>query len=151
MRHAMPLGEQTDDALDVVTPATGLLLRLIRQLERHALINIQRTSINCVVVSQGRDRDAISIECERHHKPVIVIRVLADEIYTTGRTKGSRTCARELLELFNDRLYAAHVTGSTSARSSGAFCSGSVSLMKKPAPASLPARYFSLLAVRIGG
>src|SRR5687767_11013745 len=100
----------------------------------------------------GSRNDRVSINSKRHHITVVVIGVLADQIYSPGSAKITRLGLKPFLKfLTQDVQPFFHSTGSISARNSGAFNSGSVSLMNIPAPASLPARYFSFSAVRSGG
>ena len=122
-------------------------------------------------VSIGRrDEREADLEADRgrQHEPEVVVGVLADQVdparrpdhLDRGRVAGHArfVAAQPLGERLDLERAEAHGTASSSAGSCGgrsrsvaAVSSGSVSLMKAPAPASEPARYLSLVAVRFGG
>lgn len=98
------------------------------------------------------DRRA-AIDSEWKHEPLVVVGVLSDQIDSARRVKqtGSFAVSPSIgLDEFVISHGASTICGMRS-RSSAAFTSGSVSLMKTPAPVSLPARYLSLWAERMGG
>ena len=117
-----------------------------------------------------RDEREADLEADgcRQHEPEVVVGVLADQVdppggaddLDRGRIRGHArfVAAQPLGERLDLERPEAHGTATSSAgswggrsRSVAAVSSGSVSLMKAPAPASEPARYLSLVAVRFGG
>ena len=117
-----------------------------------------------------RDEREADLEADRgrQHEPEVVVGVLADQVDPAGRAHDANrgrilgharfVAAQPLGERLDLERADAHGTASSFAGSCGgrsrsvaAVSSGSVSLMKAPAPASEPARYLSLVAVRFGG
>lgn len=110
-----------------------------------------------------------AVDGEGEHEAVVVVDVLADQVDPAGRFSDSLRSAAELLAERGDDGFdalfvrlraidelARHDGGAareraSASRNSCAFSSGAVSLMKVPAPVSIPARYLSLSFVRWGG
>ena len=151
---------------DVVDPPTAPRRDGV-QVEVATLAVRERDSHPAV---RGRDEREADLEADRgrQHEPEVVVGVLADQVDPTGGPdhldRGgvgghARFVATQPLgECLDLERAEAHDTASSSAGSCGArsrsvaaVSSGSVSLMKAPAPASEPARYLSLVAVRFGG
>ena len=119
---------------------------------------------------RGRDEREADLETDggRQHETKVVVGVLADQVDPAGspdhadRGRIARHVRFVSAQALGKRLdlerAEGHDTASSAAGSCGgrsrsvpAVSSGRVSLMKAPAPASEPARYLSLVAVRFGG
>ena len=94
-----------------------------------------------------------AVDGEGEDEAAVVVDVLADQIDAAGgfgdAVGRAIELAREGIDERSDALVVSdcYVRGSDS-RSSRAFSSGAVSLMKVPAPVSTPARYLSLSRAR---
>ncbi len=139
-------------ALHVVQPPlTGLLVAELEHAQRRigaelAAPHANATARACRHGRHGRLRDQ-----GRQHEAAVVVGVLADEIHAPVRRRDHhRRDAEQLGELrvADHRQRAAHSRLTSTACSSRALSSGSVSAVNAPAPASLPARYFSLPGMR---
>ena len=139
-----------------------------------------RVQVELATLAVGqRDRDAsiarrdereadLEPDRGRQYEPEVVVGVLADQVDAARRTDHADrgriarharlVAAQPLGKRLDLERVEAHGDGPSSAGSCGcrsrnvaAVSSGRVSLMKAPAPASEPARYLSLVAVRFGG
>ena len=157
-------------------PEDGALDELERQFdERECPIQVELASLavgerDGHPAVRGRDDREADLETDgcRQHEAKVVVGVLADQVDPAGRPdhadrgrigRDARfVAAQPLGERLDLERAKAHGSASSFAGSCGcrsrsvaAVSSGSVSLMNAPAPASEPARYLSLVAVRFGG
>ncbi len=98
--------------------------------------------IICKVLSEPEWKETLQAED---------LRALTALVYTHFTSYGQFRPDMNKRIAIESALVAYPATISTRLRSSAAFSSGKVSLINIPAPASLPARNFSFVAVRSGG
>ncbi len=68
------------------------------QVDRYAFIQIFGVNHKLVVVTRGSGHPAIELYGSRHHKAVVVVRMFADQVHSSRRTKHSRHIPEALLE-----------------------------------------------------
>jgi hypothetical protein len=145
--------ERGRDAADVVRPVAGRGVRDVREVASGVGVEVGGVCPERVVVAAGPGAEDAAVDGEGEDEAVVVVDVLADQVDAAGRGGDAFGRAAELAPEGGDERFDAllvrrgYVRGAAS-RSSCAFSSGAVSLMKVPAPVSTPARYLSLSGVR---
>src|ERR1700730_6078542 len=157
--------QRPEDAADVVAPA---MVRVgadrLADGKGNALAQVRGVHANLAAGAGARRHLDSGLDRHRQDEPLVVVGVLADEVHAARRECGDDCAAgaerglehvrhgsapRHIPPAFSAVLTAATLGGPTR-RSSAALSSGSLSLMKVPAPDSTPARNLSRFAARWG-